>query len=99
MAAAPLSDDQIQQHLQKLPGWAVQDHVLRKTFWFPSFSKSMEFVNQLAEMAESVNHHPDIDIRYDKVTIGLTTHDAGGITQNDVEMAASADDVAGRAGG
>lgn len=99
MAAQKLSQDEIQEHLTKLPGWQVENSTLHKTYGFPSFAKSMEFVNQLAQMAESVQHHPDIDIRYDKVTIGLTTHDAGGITANDIEMAASADDLAGSAGG
>ena len=99
MAAQKLSEDEIQEHLAKLPGWQVEDITLGKTYRFPSFAKSMEFVNQLAQMAESVQHHPDIDIRYDKVTIGLTTHDSGGVTANDVEMAATADDLAGSAGG
>jgi len=98
MAAQKLSANQIQDRLQKLPGWRVEDDTLRKTYQFPSFPKAMEFVNQLAEMAESVQHHPDIDIRYSKVSLGLTTHDSGGITANDVEMAASADDLAGSAG-
>jgi 4a-hydroxytetrahydrobiopterin dehydratase len=98
MATQKLSADQIQEHLQKLPGWRVEDDTLHKTYRFPSFIKSMEFVNQLAEMAESVQHHPDIDIRYDRVTLGLSTHDAGGITTSDIEMAASADDLAGNAG-
>ena len=98
MAAQKLSADQIKGHLQKLPGWQVDDATLRKTYQFPSFVKSMEFVNQLAEMAESVQHHPDIDIRYNKVALGLSTHDAGGITVSDIEMAASADDLAGSAG-
>jgi len=48
----------------------------------------MAFVNQLAELAEAAGHHPDIDIRYNKVTLGLTTHDAGGLTENDAKMAA-----------
>jgi 4a-hydroxytetrahydrobiopterin dehydratase len=98
MAAQKLSADQVQEHLQKLPGWRLEDNTLRKTYRFPSFIKSMEFVNQLAEMAESVQHHPDIDIRYDKVSLGLSTHDASGITTSDIEMAASADDLAASAG-
>lgn len=99
MAAPKLSEPEIEQHLQRLPGWKAAGDVLAKTYRFPSFAKSMEFVNQLAQMAESVQHHPDIDIRYDKVTIGLTTHDSGGITAKDVELAASADDLAGLASG
>jgi 4a-hydroxytetrahydrobiopterin dehydratase len=98
MAAQKLTEDEIQQHLAQLPGWQVEGVTLRKTYRFPSFVKSMEFVNQLAQIAESVQHHPDIDIRYDKVTIGLTTHDSGGITANDIELAATADDLAGSAG-
>ncbi|HEX5322681.1 MAG TPA: 4a-hydroxytetrahydrobiopterin dehydratase [Capsulimonadaceae bacterium] len=99
MPAQKLSSEQIQDHLQKLPGWVVDDVTLRKTYKFPSFAKSMEFVNQLAQMAESVQHHPDIDIRYDRVSLGLSTHDSGGITAADIEMVASADDLAGSAGG
>lgn len=98
MAAPKLSEDEIQEHLAKLPGWRVDDITLSKTYRFPSFVKSMEFVNQLAELAESVQHHPDIDIRYDKVTIRLSTHDSSGITKKDIELAASADDLAGSAG-
>ena len=51
----------------------------------------MEFVNRVAELAEKANHHPDIDIRYSKVTLTLSTHDAGGITQNDIDLAKAID--------
>ena len=61
--------------------------------------QSMEFVNQVAETAESVNHHPDIDVRYSAVTLALTTHDSGGLTLNDVDLAAACDDFADGIGG
>ncbi|MDQ2687986.1 MAG: 4a-hydroxytetrahydrobiopterin dehydratase [Armatimonadota bacterium] len=89
-----LSDVAILQHLEKLPDWARQDETLTRQFEFTDFSHAMEFVNQIAEEAESVNHHPDIDIRYNKVTLTLTTHDSGGITQNDVNLAVAADQAA-----
>ncbi len=66
-----------------------------KTFPFASFI-SMQFVNRLAQAAEDAQHHPDIDIRYSKVTISLSTHDAGGITEKDFAMAQEADAVAER---
>ena len=58
-----------------------------KLYEFPDFIKAMEFVNKVAEAAESANHHPDIDIRYNKVTMALTSHDSGGVTGRDVKMA------------
>lgn len=94
MRMPTLSDEEIQQHLDKLPNWARLGETLTRQFEFTDFSHAMEFVNQVAEEAESVNHHPDIDIRYNKVTLTLTTHDSGGITQNDVDLAVAADQVA-----
>jgi 4a-hydroxytetrahydrobiopterin dehydratase len=78
-----------------LPKWELVGATIGRLFEFESFTKSMEFVNQVAENADAVNHHPDIDIRYNKVRLLLTTHDAGGLTLLDMEMAAAADDIAG----
>jgi 4a-hydroxytetrahydrobiopterin dehydratase len=89
-----LSDDAIQQHMSRLPGWSRQGEALTKQYEFKNFIQSLQFVNQVAEEAESVNHHPDIDIRYNKVTLSLTTHDSGGVTQNDINLAVAADQVA-----
>lgn len=89
-----LSDDDIAQHLTKLPGWSREGETLTKQYEFKDFTHALQFVNQLAQTAESINHHPDIDIRYSKVKITLTTHDSGGLTQNDIELAAASDDTA-----
>jgi Pterin-4a-carbinolamine dehydratase len=96
MRAAKLTDEQVQERLGTVDGWAVEGGVLKKTFAFDDFIQSMQFVNRLAEAAEAAQHHPDIDIRYNKVHIGLVTHDSGGITEKDFAMAQEADAVAQR---
>jgi 4a-hydroxytetrahydrobiopterin dehydratase len=90
----PLSDQQIASELNLLPAWRVENGELTRTFHFEDFRASMGFVNRLADLAEEAGHHPDIDIRYNKVRLGLTTHDAGGITAKDFELATSADKLA-----
>jgi len=67
--------------------WQEQDNALERDFELPSFPAAIEFVSRLAELAESEDHHPDIDIRYRRVTVRWTTHSAGGITEKDREMA------------
>jgi 4a-hydroxytetrahydrobiopterin dehydratase len=86
-----LSDIEIQRDLGSLQGWSRKGDVLTRTYAFRNFAQSMEFVNRVASLAESANHHPDIDIRYSKVTLTLSTHDAGGITSNDVDLARAID--------
>lgn len=82
-----LSEVQIALHLKNLPQWEVDRHVLTKTFTFASFKDAIQFVNDIAELAESANHHPDLFIAYKKVTVSLTTHDEGGITGKDFLLA------------
>lgn len=82
-----LSDIEIQRRLGSLQGWSRKGDLLTKTFQFRDFAGSMEFVNNIAGVAERANHHPDIDIRFNKVTCTLTTHDAGGITKKDLDLA------------
>lgn len=82
-----LSDGEIQQALSQLPGWKRNGKVIERTYQFGNFIKAMEFVNQIAEAAEAVNHHPDIFISYNKVTLSLISHDSGGVTQRDIKMA------------
>ncbi len=91
----PLLDDaEIQAALATLPGWDVRNgDTLTRTFTFPDFVAAMRFVNALAEKAEASQHHPDLDIRYNKVTVALSTHDSGGITENDFALAREADTV------
>ena len=89
-----LSDTEVQAWLRKNPGWALEDGMIRRTFAFKDFVEAMAFVNKVAEAAEAADHHPDIDIRYSKVTLALVTHDAGGLTQRDVALAERADTLA-----
>ena len=84
---ARLSDLEIQRALGSLPGWSRRGDVITKTFTFPKFMDGIDFVVHIAQLADAANHHPDIDIRYTKVVVTLSTHDAGGITQNDLDLA------------
>jgi 4a-hydroxytetrahydrobiopterin dehydratase len=70
-----------------MDAWKEQENALVREFEFESFPKAIEFVDRLAEVAEGENHHPDIDIRYRKVTVRWTTHSEGGITERDRAMA------------
>ena len=84
---ALLKDSEIKEALQQLPEWYLRGHAIRRDFEFKDFTKAMAFVNQLAEVAETMNHHPDIDIRYNKVSLALTSHDSGGVTNRDLKLA------------
>lgn len=84
---ALLSETDIQAKAQALSEWNVEGKELKRTFEFENFIKAIEFVNSLVEPAESAGHHPDLAISYNKVTVSLTSHDAGGLTENDFEMA------------
>ena len=87
MPSTKLSDLEIQRALGSLPGWSRKGDVLVKTFAWTTFAAGIDFVNRVAKAADAMNHHPDIDIRYTKITCSLSTHDAGGITQKDLELA------------
>ncbi|MBD2345095.1 4a-hydroxytetrahydrobiopterin dehydratase [Anabaena subtropica] len=82
-----LSDAEIQAQASNLSGWTVEGSKLQITRKFKDFIAAIEFVNKLVEPAESAGHHPDIEISYNKVKITLTTHDAGGLTQKDFDVA------------
>lgn len=88
-----LSEVEIQARLGQLPGWQVTDGVLRKLFTFSAFSEGIRFVDRVAELADAADHHPDIDIRYTKVVMSLTTHSAGAITEKDFALAKQIDQV------
>ncbi len=92
---AVLSEAEIQSSLQKLSGWKYRDKAIQRVYEFPDFSQAMKFVNKVAEAAEQANHHPDIDIRYNKVTMSLTSHDSGGVTNRDLKMAGRIAEIAG----
>lgn len=83
----PLGESEIQARLSRVPGWQRRGGEITRTFTFPDFAGSMAFVNRVAGLAEAANHHPDIDIRYAKVTLTLTTHDASGLTERDFALA------------
>ena len=87
----PLSDHEIKSKLVTVPDWQIESGELMRTFLFKDFRASLAFVNKVGEAAEQAGHHPDIDIRYNKVRLALVTHDAGGITQKDFDIAAAAD--------
>lgn len=90
-----LSTSEIDQALQKLPGWSRLGKAIERVFQFGNFLEAMEFVNKIAVAAEAANHHPDIMISYNKVTLGLVSHDSGGVTQRDIRMAGKINEVAG----
>ena len=85
--AERLSDIGIQRELGGLPGWSRRGDSLTKTYRFPTFPAAITFVTRVADVAESMDHHPDIDIRHTRLTFTLSTHDAGGITTNDLTLA------------
>ena len=87
----PLSDAEIKARLVSVPDWQIESGELVRTFLFKDFRQSLAFVNQVGELAEKAGHHPDIDIRYNKVRLGLVTQDAGGISAKDFDLAAAAD--------
>jgi 4a-hydroxytetrahydrobiopterin dehydratase len=84
-----LDDSQIRERLARLPGWQRRGNEITRTFGFADFKQAMAFVTRVALIAEVANHHPDIDIRYSKVTLTLTTHDASGLTAKDFALAES----------
>jgi len=90
-----LSDLEIRRALGTLPGWTRRGDALTKTYSFGRFADGIRFVTQIAELADSMDHHPDIDVRYTNVTFTLSTHDAGGITQSDLDLAKGIEHAAG----
>ena len=95
MAAKKLSDAEIQENLEQLNGWTVEDGKLHKEYQFDTFVTAFGFMAQLALIAESMNHHPEWFNVYNRVTIDLMTHDAGGISELDFQWAKQADSISG----
>jgi 4a-hydroxytetrahydrobiopterin dehydratase len=87
-----LTHDEILEEMKDLPDWAHPAKTITRTFKFGGFPKSIAFVDQIAKRAQKLNHHPDIDIRFDQVTLMLTTHDAGGLTETDFTLAEQCDE-------
>jgi 4a-hydroxytetrahydrobiopterin dehydratase len=90
-----LTADEARSRLGSLPGWQIESGELVKTFQFKDFVTALAFVNKVGEAAEAAGHHPDIDIRYNRVRLALITHDAGGLTAKDFDLAARASSLAG----
>ena len=81
-----LKSERIQKEVDRRPGWDHEADFIRRTYRFPNFRASIAFVNFVCEVAEARDHHPDIDIRYSKVTLTLSTHSAGGLTEKDFDL-------------
>ena len=96
--AERLSDIGVQRELGGLPGWSRRGSALTKTYRFATFPAAITFVTRVADVAESMDHHPDIDIRHTRLTFTLSTHDAGGITTNDLALAREIERLAADSG-
>ena len=91
LMAELLNNQDIKDWLKKLPEWDLEKKTIERLFEFDDFTQAMDFVNSVAEIAEEDDHHPDIDIRYSKVRIALSTHSEGGLTDLDFELAEKVD--------
>lgn len=89
-----LKPDAAKALLKKIPEWELEKKHIERTFEFDDFSESIDFVNGVAEVAEDEEHHPDIDIRYNKVRLILSTHSKGGLTELDFNLAERIDTLA-----
>ncbi len=94
-AMASLPDDEIVRRVATLDGWEHRGDEIAKTFELPTFPDAIAFVTRVAERAEAAGHHPDLDIRYTKVRVVLSTHSEGGITEKDFALAAQIEATAG----
>ncbi|MFY8217247.1 MAG: 4a-hydroxytetrahydrobiopterin dehydratase [Chthoniobacterales bacterium] len=86
-----LSEEEVENALIELPEWELQGRDIMRVYEFKNFGESIEFVNTVAALAEAANHHPDIDIRWNKVRVKLSTHSKGGLTQLDFDLAEKLD--------
>jgi len=88
-----LNTEQIRLHVKTVPNWLKRARTIHRIFSFDGFLKSIDFVNRIARKAQKSNHHPDIDIRFNKVRLTLSTHDEGGITEKDFSLARQCDKI------
>jgi len=89
-----LSVSEVASHLSKLPAWRIEAGELERNFQFDNFRASLRFVNRVGDLAEEAGHHPDIEIHYNRVRLRLVTHDAGGLTAKDFDLATRIDELA-----
>ncbi len=88
-----LSDDEIRTRLEEMPGWEPAESAIAKDFRFETFPEAVAFVVAVGFAAEAANHHPDLDIRYNRVHVQLSTHSEGGVTEKDIELATTIEGV------
>jgi 4a-hydroxytetrahydrobiopterin dehydratase len=88
---ALLSDSEIEERLGRLEGWGREGDAITKTFERGDFVGSVKFIDSLVEPAEGMNHHPDLEMSWDKVKVSITNHAQGGLTESDFELAAKID--------
>ncbi len=88
-----LTEEQIAEHLKSLAGWSFAGNAIERHFDFKNFLRAMWFVNAVGYIAEAMNHHPDITIHYNQVTLRIWTHDTGGLTERDFRLAQNIDDM------
>ena len=86
-----LSEPEIAKALERLEGWERDDETIRKLYTFKAFAEGIRFVDRVAAVADAMDHHPDIDIRYTTVVLTLSTHSVGGLTRKDVQLAEAID--------
>ena len=84
---AKLSPEQITEKLKSLPAWERRGEAIAKQFTFKEFMDGIRFINRIAEIAEQMDHHPDMTVNYRRITFTLSTHDQGGITEKDIKLA------------
>ena len=89
----PFSKADAEKKMAEIPGWQLKDKAIERQYKFEDFREAMEFVNDIAEVANHEDHHPDIHISYNKVTIELSTHKIGGLSENDFIMAAKINEL------
>ncbi len=88
-----LSPEEVEAQMKKVPEWENEDKAISREVEFDEFMEAIDFVNSVAEIADEANHHPDIDIRFTTVTVRLTTHSSGGLTQSDFEVGGRIDNL------
>lgn len=88
-----LTPEEIQSRMAQAQGWELAANAIRKLFKFEDFRQAMAFVNRVADAAEAADHHPDITINYSRVTLSLSTHSAGGLTEKDFSLAQKIDSL------
>ena len=91
VAVSPLGEAQVAAELARTPGWKRSGQAIERTYRFPDFKAAMVFVNWVAALAERANHHPDMTIRYNEVTVSVWTHSDGGLTPKDFTLARGID--------